>query len=325
MTLDDFYSEWRSASPTVSVHTSGSTGEPKEMAVEKSRMLASAKATCDFLGLSPGDTALLCMPLQYIGAKMMVVRAEERGMELVDAGASGHPLAGLSAAPDFAAMVPLQAYNSLSVPAERLLFSQIRHVLIGGGAIDPGLEETLAAMPNAVWSTYGMTETLSHIALRRVSGPGRSHWYTPLGNVSVDVDSSGCLVVDAPDLCRGRLVTGDLAEMAPDGRGFRILGRKGNVVVSGGVKIHMEEVERLLCGRLPFPYMATKRKDAKFGEILVLLVCSEDTAAVVAACAECLPKYFRPRLVVPVGSLPVAGNGKPDRARAELIAAGHGC
>lgn len=108
MDLQDFLNDWHNGSPTVPVHTSGSTGAPKPLRVEKRRMEASARLTCDFLGLAPGDTALLCMPLDYIAGKMMVVRSLVRGLRLVSVKPSSRPLAGLDEAPVFAAMVPMQ-------------------------------------------------------------------------------------------------------------------------------------------------------------------------------------------------------------------------
>ena len=173
------------------VHTSGSTGKPKPIWVEKSRMEASARITCDFLGLQEGDTALLCMSLDFIAGKMMVVRSLVRGLELIVSSPSGHPLSnekwqeiGMNDI-TFAAMVPLQVYNSLQVPEEQERLKRIKHLIIGGGAIDDELAQALKTFPNIVWSTYGMTETLSHIALRRLSGNDSSDWYTPFPSVNI--------------------------------------------------------------------------------------------------------------------------------------------
>ena len=204
MSLEEFLEVWHNDSPFLQVQTSGSTGAPKPMAVEKRRMLASARITCDFLGLKPGDTALLCMPLDYIAGKMMVVRALECSLRLVSVPPSGHPLAhetALSQVFDFAAMVPLQVYNSLQVPAERSRLMQIRQLIIGGGAIDDALAAALKSFPHAVWSTYGMTETLSHIALRRLNGPEASDCYTPFPSVRLSLSADGCLIIEAPAVC----------------------------------------------------------------------------------------------------------------------------
>ena len=343
MSLEEFLKEWNSDCPYIEVKTSGSTGEPKAMLVEKRRMLASARRTNDFLGLQKGDTALLCMSLDYIAGKMMVVRAIERDLRLISVEPSGHPLAAqirqewdlrsfrpLLASPrsalplcfaknlgeELAAMVPMQVYNSLRVAEERERLKQIRHLIIGGGAIDEALAEELRTFPNNVWSTYGMTETLSHIALRRLSGPEASEWYTPFPSVSVSLNDEGCLVVDAPEVCEQRLVTNDIAVIRGDG--FRILGRKDNVICSGGLKIQAEEVERLLRPHIRVPYLISKRPDEKFGEVVVLLTEGYvDEARQV--CEAVLPKYQRPKAYVHVSEIPLTETKKPARRQAELL------
>ena len=194
---------------------SGSTGKPKPMMVEKKRMLNSARITCDFLGLKPGDSALLCMSLDYIAGKMVVVRSIERHLHLISVCPSGHPLKDVNEEITFAAMVPMQVYNTLQVPEERARLCRIRHLIIGGGAIDEALEQKLKALPGniAIWSTYGMTETLSHIALRRINGAEASEWYQPFDSVRISQTDEGCLVIDAPQVCAEPLVTNDIVEI----------------------------------------------------------------------------------------------------------------
>ena len=317
MSLEEFLEEWNNSSPYVHVQTSGSTGAPKPMLVEKQRMLNSARITCDFLGLREGDTALLCMPLDYIAGKMMVVRSLERGLRLIVQESSGHPLQTLEESICFAAMVPMQVYNSLQVPEERERLKRIRHLIIGGGSIDDALAVELMDFPNAVWSTYGMTETLSHIALRRLSGPETSDWYTPFDSVHISL-SDDCLVIDAPEVCPERLVTNDIAELDTEGR-FRILGRKDNVICSGGLKIHAEEIERQLRPHLRVPYIISKRPDEKFGEVVVLLTeGSADEAREV--CQRVLPKYHQPKVYIQIDKIPLTETGKPARKEIEILA-----
>ena len=322
MSLEEFLEVWYNDSPFVQVQTSGSTGAPKPMAVEKRRMVASARITCDFLGLKPGDTTLLCMSLDYIAGKMMVVRALERSLRLVSVPPSGHPLAHEAASSqvfDFAAMVPLQVYNSLQVPAERMRLMRIRQLIIGGGAIDDALAAALKSFPHAVWSTYGMTETLSHIALRRLNGPEASDCYTPFPSVRLSLSADGCLIIEAPAVCDGPLLTNDMAELLSDGR-FRILGRKDNVICSGGIKIQIEEVERQLRPHLQSPFLITRRPDSKFGEVCVLLT-EGDAAEASLVCERVLPKFHQPRLCFHVARIPLTATGKPARHEAELLAA----
>ena len=319
MYLEEFLAEWHNDSPTMLVHTSGSTGKPKPMYVEKRRMEASARITCQFLGLKPGDTALLCMSLDYIAGKMMVVRAQTWGLRLLSVAPSGHPLDTVAEPVDFAAMVPMQVFNSLQVPEEREKLKQIKHLIIGGGAIDEALAKELVGFPNNVWSTYGMTETLSHIALRRLNGLDASDWYTPFEGVTLSQIDEGCLVIDAPAVHDGPLVTNDIVELSE--KGFRILGRKDNVICSGGIKIQIEEVERLLKPHLSAPFMITKRADRKFGEQVVLLTESMDMDAVKDICQQVLPKYWQPRSYAHIDALPMTETGKPARKEAERLAA----
>ena len=357
MTLEDFFSEWNNDSDRVLVHTSGSTGKPKPMMVEKKRMLNSARITCDFLGLKPGDSALLCMSLEYIAGKMVVVRSIERHLHLISVSPSGHPLKNIDLKDvngkdvngkdvngeiTFAAMVPMQVYNTLQVPEERERLTHIRHLIIGGGAIDASLEKELQALPGniAIWSTYGMTETLSHIALRRINGAEASEWYQPFDSVKISQTDEGCLVIDAPLVCAETLVTNDIVEIESyiynkvekhekvEKLRFRIKGRKDNVICSGGIKIQIEEVEALLKPHLEKPFMIAKKKDEKFGEIAVLLTEDEDLKKVEATIRRLLSgksddsnksseskshKYWIPREFRYVEHLPLTETGKPKR------------
>lgn len=346
MTLEDFLSEWNNGSDRVLVHTSGSTGKPKPMMVEKKRMLNSARITCDFLGLKPGDSALLCMSLDYIAGKMVVVRSIERHLHLISVSPSGHPLKDIDLKDangkdvngeiSFAAMVPMQVYNTLQVPEERERLTHVRHLIIGGGAIDASLEKELQALPGniAIWSTYGMTETLSHIALRRINGAEASEWYQPFDSVKISQTEEGCLVIDAPLVCAETLVTNDIVEIESyiynkvEKLRFRIKGRKDNVICSGGIKIQIEEVEALLKPHLEKPFMLAKKKDEKFGEIAVLLTEDEDLKKVEATIRRLLSgksddsnksseskshKYWIPREFRYVEHLPLTETGKPKR------------
>ena len=297
--LADFLTEWFNASDRLKVHTSGSTGKPKELWVEKERMMNSAMLTVSFLRLQPHDTALLCMPLQYIAGKMVVVRALE--------------------APSFAALIPMQVFNSLAVREENELLQQTRHLIIGGGAIDRQMEETLRRFPNSVWSTYGMTETLSHIALRKLSGPEASGWYTPFKDVTVSLSDENTLIIRAPRVNAETLTTNDIAELNPKGQ-FRIIGRKDNTINTGGVKVQIEQIEEALHARLSLPFMITAVPDPKFGERIVMLTEGEPQMKEIEKAVSMLPPYWRPKQVFKTEKLPQTGTGKPDRAEARRLA-----
>lgn len=314
--LEAFLEEWNNSSPTLEVHTSGSTGAPKALQVEKKRMIASARQTCRFLGLKEGDTALLCMPLQYIAGKMVVVRSLIAGLELIPIAPCGHPLATLNQAPHFAAMTPMQVYNSLQEEKEKSLLKNINQLIIGGGAIDTTLAHELKNFPHHVWSTYGMTETLSHIALRRLNGSEASDWYTPFEGVRIRLSDEGTLAIHAPEVCPDELITNDLAEINATGQ-FRILGRKDNTINSGGVKIQIEQLEEQLKTVLNVPFQITSAPDKKFGEVVVLLYEGTDEADIPSICQQTLPSYRVPKHYLSIDKLPTTGTGKPDRASAK--------
>lgn len=323
------------------LHTSGSTGSPKPIWVEKSRMIASARITCNFLELQRGCTALLCLSEEYIAGKMMVVRSEEWGMKLYRQKPSNHPLKdfmqtnGKGIHIDFCAMVPSQVYCSLQNEEEREALMDIGNLIIGGGAVSKELANELNSFPNAVWSTYGMTETLSHIALRRLSGSEATDYYTPFDGVSLSVDTDNCLIINAPAVCAETLHTNDVIEFHPadahlpaDARKrFRILGRRDNVICCGGIKLQIEEIERTLEEHLSMPFAIAKRSDDKFGEIPVLVVedaalsSKESTAfsskeyaekkeRLTAICKSLLPKYSQPKDILFISQLPLTETGK---------------
>lgn len=324
MTVEEFLAQWNDASPTMEVRTSGSTGTPKLIYIEKVRMRASARMTCDFLGLKPADTALLCMPLDYIAGKMMVVRALERNMKLLSVEPSGHPLADNTLSDlnegivHLAAMVPLQVWNTLQVPEERERLHHIKHLIIGGGAIPRELEQELRTIPINVWSSYGMTETLSHIALRRIS----EDYYSPLPGISLSQDQDDCLIINAPSLCAQTLYTNDIVRFHGKDH-FQIIGRRDNTICSGGIKIQIEQVEAWLHSIGMDNIMITYREDKALGQALVYLTTDEiNTDMLRKSVPTDTPnsKFWLPRHIVKVPSLPLTPTGKPDRATAKRLA-----
>jgi o-succinylbenzoate---CoA ligase len=266
-----FLADWFNESEEMTVHTSGSTGEPKAIRVLKTQMMNSACATCSYLHLQPMDKILLCMSLNFIAGKMMVIRALVAGLDLYWTEPSGYPMQKAHGPFKLAAMVPLQIFNSLQKTVEKERLRQIELLLIGGGPLDDRLENVLQDFPHIVYASYGMSETLSHIALRRVNGPEATLWYTPLPSVHLTLSDDQSLIIDAPLVSNGLLYTNDVAELLPDGR-FRILGRKDNVINTGGIKIQIEVLESLLSNFIDVPFAVTARPDEKFGEITVLVV-----------------------------------------------------
>lgn len=314
MELQDFLKEWNNNSSTISVETSGSTGVPKVMQVEKTKMIASARMTCQFLRLKRNDKALLCMSLKHIGAKMMVVRSLIADMDLIVTSPSKNPLAEISQPIDFAAMVPLQVYGSLQDSIQRERLKQIKKLIIGGGQIDSELEEELKTFPNEVWSTYGMTETLSHIAMRRVNGENASQRYKLLPGINISTQTDGCLIIDAPHLSEKPIVTNDIVEINSCNE-FKILGRKDNIINSGGIKIQIEEVEKIVRKHLNDSFAVSGKKSMMYGEIVVLYYTPTNhfSDKILDNINTELPKYHKIKEAICIDKIPLTSNGKIDR------------
>lgn len=306
----DFLHQWFQDSPYLEVQTSGSTGSPKVLSIEKKYMIASASMTCDFLGLSAKDTALLCMPLRYIGAKMMLVRALVTNMNILLQTPSRYPLTHIAKQPDFIAMVPLQVMASLAHAEEKEKLKNTRELIIGGASIDPSLEKELKDFPHNVWSTYGMTETLSHIALRKINGEA-SPYYQTLDPIKISTTEEKCLVIHAPHLGHERLETNDIVELK-DEKSFRILGRKDLVVNSGGIKIQIEQVEQILKEHIELPFAISSQKDTELGEKLIF-VSEKPIPNIEDICKNVLPKHHKPKLYLQITEIPRTESGKIAR------------
>ena len=243
-----FCQQWLSGQETFTLQTSGSTGEPKTILLTRTQMVTSAHWTGQALGLQPGDRALVCLSVAYIAGMMMLVRGFELGLQLTVIDPVSRPLAAFAPARrfDFTAMVPLQLHETLHGNTyEGAILNDMQAVLIGGAPVSLALEEQSQRVQAPLYHTYGMTETVSHIALRRMNGPQRSERFMPFDEVRLGVDARGCLTITSA-LTRGEtLYTNDLVEFHADGS-FRWLGRIDNVINSGGVKVHIEQVERAI-------------------------------------------------------------------------------
>lgn len=267
-----FLQEWFSPLPFVMGHTSGSTGQPQPIRLYKKDMEASAGLTNRFFGITASSVLLLCLSPRYIAGKMMIVRALSAGAMLYEQPASSLPLASRSEPVDLAAMVPMQVVSTLAQADGADKLSLISHLLVGGAPVDAGLETRLSALPCASYATYGMTETVSHVALRRLGDPDAV--YAALGNVTFSVDDRMCLVINAPHLSGKQFVTNDMVRLV-DNRHFLWLGRYDNVIISGGLKFSAEELERKIAPFLSHRYYVTAAPDELLGQRIVLMIESE--------------------------------------------------
>lgn len=309
----DFINDWNHDSKTVKIQTSGSTGIPKIFEVEKSKMLSSAEMTCDFLGLEPGDVALLCLPVEYISGKMMVVRSILRKLKLKIAEPSTIPLKNLDEEIDFCAMTPLQVENSLDK------IHLIKNLIIGGAAVSETLKTKitqtlrLSNSKSRIFETYGMSETLSHIALKKIF-PNQEEWFTAFDEVDISLDDRGCLEISAPRLNAEILQTNDLVEIN-DKQQFRFLGRIDNVINSGGAKIFPEELEKLVKKEIPNELVFLGIEDEKLGQKLVLIIegAESDSINYQLSTINYQLKLHKPKDIIFVRQIPRTPNGKVNR------------
>ena len=202
----------------------------------------------------------------------------------------------------------------MQVPEEKERLKQTDILIIGGGAVDEALETEINHLPTAVYSTYGMTETLSHIALRRLNGASASEHYYPFPSVKLSLSAENTLIIDAPLVCDETLQTNDIARIYPDGS-FMILGRKDNVINSGGIKIQAEEMEKLLRPFIPVSFVITSVPDQRLGQAVTLLLADQpDTEEIGNKLHEILEPYYRPKHILTIESIPQTENGKINRA-----------
>lgn len=318
-----FLQEWFSESTTVKVQTSGSTGNPKIFDVEKKKMLDSAKTTCDILGLKRADYAIICLPIEYISGKMMVVRAIERGLKLVLKTPSSIPLSELEQEIDFCAMSPLQVENSL----DKIPF--IKNLIIGGAAISENLKNKIITtlqnhQPSTdnhqprIYETYGMSETLSHIALKEIY-PKADECFTVLDGIEISLDEKGCLKINAPKLNPEILQTNDLVEINEENQ-FKFLGRIDNVINSGGAKIFPEELEALVKKKIPNEVAFVGVPDEALGQKLILIVenvsldqIHEKEIINHLSQINYQQKFHQPKKIIFIDTFPRFDNGKLNR------------
>jgi O-succinylbenzoic acid--CoA ligase len=261
--LGEFILNWIDDSKDIVLKTSGTTSKPKHIIAPKSAFISSAKATGVFFNLLPENSALCCLPFSYIAAKMMFVRAWVLGLNLDIIEPSSSPLKGITRRYDFSTMVPLQIHNSLSK------LNQIKTLLVGGAPVSRALQNQLEGHPSSIFETYGMTETVSHIAVKNLSK--REGVFTILPNISIAVDDNDCLVVKAPKLTPEVLYTNDVVSLVSKDS-FKWLGRFDNMINSGGIKIYPEQIEKALQNQINNRFYITSIPDKLLGQKVILIV-----------------------------------------------------
>ena len=264
--IHQFLQRWFSVEESITVQTSGSTGTPKSILLKKEFIINSAKATGLYFNLQENTTALLCLPVTYIAGKLMLIRAITLGWKLDVITSSANPLDEIDKQYDFSAMVPLQLENSL------IKVHLIRKLIVGGGVVSKELEGKIQGISTDVFATYGMTETITHIAVRKLNKINQiPNFYQILPSVQIYKDDRDCLVIDAPKVTEELVVTNDVVELISDTH-FEWLGRFDNVINSGGIKLQPEKIEEKLSDFIDNRFFVIGIPDEKFGQKLVLVI-----------------------------------------------------
>ncbi len=270
MTLAGFY-----AHGNLAATTSGTTGPPKRFTISKRDLAMSARLTGATFNVLPGHRVLHCLPAQYIAGKMMLVRAFVLGLDIHFIDPRGSVLDNLKV-PDrftFTAMVPLQLHRAIQEDRARVE-RQFETILLGGGPVSNALLEDIRTLDARVFQSFGSTETVTHVAIRRINGPSPEEHFTALGGCHFARDPRGCLVVYTPHLSTKQHVTNDLVELIDDTR-FRWLGRIDHVILSGGKKIFPEQLEAKTAGLIPYPHYFTHVPDPALGQAVMLVLETE--------------------------------------------------
>jgi len=310
-----FLLDWLSTSETLTVKTSGSTGTPKQLVIKKRHMVNSALATGTFFGLQAGNTALHCLPTDFIAGKMMLVRAMVLGLRLTCVPPASNPLESTSAPFDFVAMVPLQLRNSISK------IDTIKTLIVGGAPFSNDLKELVRDRSANIYETYGMTETITHIALKRINHlddnqtANENDSFKTLPNVKIGRDHRDCLVINAPNISDAEIITNDVVRLISETE-FQWLGRYDTIINSGGVKLIPEQIESILSHLIPNRFFVAGFPDEKLGQKLVLLiegkVTTKDTLDNIRR-SGMLDQFSIPKELIRVPVFTETDNGKIDR------------
>jgi O-succinylbenzoic acid--CoA ligase len=315
-----FIQRWSSNADDFAQRTSGSTGKPKRISISRQQMVASAAMTQQALQLRAGETALLCLDAGYIAGKMMIVRALTTDMKLIMVDPSSNPLKDIDAKEriDFVALVPAQLSEILQ-SHEKHRLNEIKNIIVGGAALNESIIDKLSKITARIFATYGMTETISHIALQPVNGPAASEYFKVLPGITIDTDYRGCLEIVAPFLSE-KIVTNDMVHIK-NSTSFKWIGRADNVINSGGIKINPELIEaeiQKLFNELQIQnrFLISSLPDPVLGNKLILIIegnLPTTTERIRTSLKEILPPYQVPRQIIVDAIFATTENGKVNR------------
>jgi O-succinylbenzoic acid--CoA ligase len=308
--LGSFLLDWLDEKDYIVVKTSGSTGKPKKLKIKKQAMVDSTLATGDFFNLEPGSKVLHCLPSNFIAGKMMIVRAIILGLELDMVQPSSHPRIDREKNYEFCAFTPMQLKNF----AKDL--KNLKTAIVGGGRVSKTIVDLIQGKKTNVYETYGMTETVSHIAVKKLNnftGSEEKKYFTTLPEITVSQNDRGCLVIDAPNLAEDKIVTNDIVKVISD-TSFEWLGRYDNVVNSGGIKLFPEQIESKLQDKIPGEFFLASRADDTLGEKLIL-VLESDSNKLDTAIFDGLEAYEKPKEIHAISRFKETKSGKIHRKK----------
>ncbi|MDN3494049.1 AMP-binding protein [Winogradskyella bathintestinalis] len=310
----DFLIDWLNKEDFLIVTTSGSTGYPKKVKLKKQAMVNSAIATGNFFGLEPGDKALHCLPSHFIAGKMMFVRALVLGLEIDFVEPTVQPAFDYEKSYDFCAMIPLQLKHTINY------IQNIKTIIVGGSKVTQPLIEKIKDCIPKFYETYGMTETVTHVALRQLKSKSgdKDMYFKALQDINFEQDDRNCLVINAPKLVKEALITNDIVDLKST-TSFKLLGRFDNVVNSGGVKLFPEQIEDKLQSVIKQRFILAGEEDASLGEKLILIIekpqDSMDSINDKLNQLKDLTKFEIPKKIYTIDQFAETVNGKIQRTK----------
>lgn len=310
--INQFLREWFSTDPHIVVKTSGSTGNPKNIHLRKDFMINSALATGCYFQLGENTKALCCLPIKFIAGKMMLVRALTLGWDLDVIESTSNPLQEITKEYDFSAMVPLQLRNSISK------IDQIKTLIVGGGVVSRELKKAIQTIDTNCYATYGMTETITHIAVKKLNKFSQSELesesvYKTLPDVTISKDKRSCLVIRAPKISDENIITNDVIELISKSE-FNWKGRLDHVINSGGVKLHPEEIEQKLSNTIYSRFFVAGILDEILGEKCILVIEGENYP-ITKKHFSMLSRFEIPKTIFFIPKFIETGSGKIQRLK----------
>ena len=318
-----FCNQWQKGKSSFEIQTSGSTGTPKKILLSRENMIFSALATAKALSLQAGQTSLVCLDISYIAGMMMLVRSMEVGLNVIAVKPTNNPFENIEQVVkiDFAAMVPYQLLSVLESP-QRNFLNQLKNILIGGAPLDPETKKRLQNLSCDFYETYGMTETISHIALKRLNGLYQSEYFHVLPGNTIRQDERGCLCIKASYLTE-EVITNDVVEFKNQEE-FLWLGRWDNVINTGGVKVFPEKSEERIATifnelQIKNRFLVIGLSDQQLGHAVTLLIegklISEQESLLRKNLKQLLYKYEAPRSIKFVDEFAQTETGKINRSK----------